>query len=702
VGYIVDMSKTVRHGRLLAAVNEVAAMFMAAADETKAPDKIADALRILSLSINVDRAFLWRNDEEDGVLYSTQLAAWRCRGEAPPLRRLPFDNVLRDMPGIRRDGLIDTINVKASDLPPGAVDSQATAGMKSLLVTPIILAGRAWGFITFEDYTQERLFEREEEDIIMSGGMLIASSLVRAEMVESLIKAREEALASTNAKSEFLSRMSHEIRTPMNAIIGMAAIARKSADMERVLQCLNRIDDSSRQLLSIINDVLDMSKIESGKFEISVNEFSFEKMLEHVVNVMQVKLDEKHQEFRLVCENFFRRNMIADELRLSQVLINLLTNAIKFTPDYGKIAVFAGTEGSGDSSVLRVRVKDNGIGISAEQKSKLFNSFEQADGSITRQFGGTGLGLAICKKIINLMGGDIWVESEPGCGASFIFEIEVRWGDQIDYTRKNISDNLRLLVVDDSDEVLDYFTNMLMGFSMTCDTASSGTEALRLVRGQKPYDIVFLDWSMPVMNGLETAREIISLTDGASEIVMISVVDRSDIREKMDEIGIKHFLPKPILPSMLYDKIVQISGTEARARKTQLIEEVHDWSGHAVLLVEDIAINREIIIALLEETGLNIKCAENGLEAVRCFEAGEHFDLVLMDVQMPIMDGLAAARHIRALPARHAREVPIVAMTANAFKEDVDQCIKAGMNNHVAKPVEVDMLMRVLTEYLGA
>ncbi|MDR3277577.1 MAG: response regulator, partial [Oscillospiraceae bacterium] len=684
-----------RSGILLAAVNEVAYRHMAVSDDGENNKQLVLSLETLSRALRVDRAYLWRNHEGDGTLMSAQIATWWREGESPPLVDLPFDKVLHGFSD-RADGVIGIINVMVKDLPEGAIDPHATEGMLSCLITPIMLNGRFWGFITFEDYTRERLFTKPEENIISSGGMLVASSVARAELLDSIIRAREEALASTRAKSEFLSRMSHEIRTPMNAIIGMAAIAGKTTDMERVQSCLKKINDSSRQLLSIINDVLDMSKIESGKFEISVNEFDFDKMLEHVVNVVQVKIDEKSQLFRLELPHPFDRDMISDELRLSQVLINLITNACKFTPEMGKITMrVSAPETDGDGALLRVELEDTGIGITPEQKKRLFNSFEQADGSITRQFGGTGLGLAICKKIVNLMDGDIWAESEYGRGSTFIFEVRVRWGaPHRRYSASGVDRNLRLLVADDNADVLDYFRGMLTSFSMRCDTVSGGAEAIEAVKKStvagEPYDIVFLDWMMPFVSGEDAAREIQRLTGGRSVIVMISVADRADMEGVMQAVGVTNFLSKPVLPSTLFDKIVQLYGNSERLSGAASGGELRDWSGKRLLLVEDIEINREIMAALLEDTGVQIACAENGLDAVRRFERGEQFDLVLMDMQMPVLDGVGATERIRALDNPHAKSVPIVAMTANAFKEDVLKCLNAGMNGHLAKPIEID------------
>ena len=515
-------------------------------------------------------------------------------------------------------------------------------------------------------------------------------------------------MASTKAKSEFLSRMSHEIRTPMNAIIGMAAIARKSDDLTKVKYALDKIDGSSKQLLSIINDVLDMSKIDSGKFEISLEPFSFDKMLQNVINVVQVKVDEKHQTLHFELENVFTRKVISDELRLSQVLINLLGNAVKFTPTEGHITLkVSNTAVDAESFLLRVEVVDTGVGISQEGQKRLFNQFEQADNSISRKYGGTGLGLAISKNIINLMGGDIWVESVEGHGAAFIFELKTNWGEELSIAMEPAGETrpLRILVVDDAPDVLEYFSTVLDSFSYICETAPSGAEAVQKAIQRKdegsPFDAYLIDWNMPGMNGGATAKAIRELSDENAIIIMISVADWSDIEEQAKAVGITNFLAKPVMPSTLFNAIQELAKGKLGKPKPAKEQRKIDWSNKTILLAEDIEINREIIFSLLQDSGLNIISAENGSVAVELFTASpDQFDLIFMDVQMPIMDGLTATRTIRALAdIPKAATIPIVAMTANAFKEDQEMSMAAGMNGHIAKPIEVSVLFDTLAHY---
>jgi len=501
--------------------------------------------------------------------------------------------------------------------------------------------------------------------------------------------------------------MSHEIRTPMNAIIGMTAIAKKSDDVVKIKECLRKVDDSSRQLLSIINDVLDMSKIESGKFEITSYEFDFERMIQNVINVVQVRMNEKHQRFLLDFNISYKRKMISDELRLSQVLINLLGNAVKFTPDLGTIKLkIDETTLEDDTSLLHVEVIDNGIGITPEAQGRLFTSFEQVDGSTSRKFGGTGLGLAICKKIVTLMDGTIWLESEIGKGSSFIFEVKVKWGSEHQpYANKTgIKDDMRILVIDDSAAALEYYKEIISGFSFMCDAVLSGREGLKLIEKSlengNPYNVLLLDWRMDDMDGFETAVEIKRLMNDDIEILIVSSVDWIDIEEDMSKIDLTHFLPKPVLPTVLYNTITGLTANVTESSEGKKIGG-YDWSGKKMLLVEDIEINREIIISVLTDTNIDIESAENGEIACEMFRKnGDIYDIILMDIQMPVLDGLEATRRIRMMKTAKSADIPIIAMTANAFKEDIDNCINAGMNSHIAKPIDADTICDDIAKYL--
>ncbi len=666
------------------------------------------ALAALGTRVDADHMYIWQNYEQNGHAYARRRFCW-TRGEAT----LPAEDTPSFCMDSWKDGFDPStvINATADQLPHEAGALLMADDIQSLLVIPIFIHGAFWGLVGYDDCIRARTFSGTEEKILQSAGYLMASGIIRNEMTENLITAREQALESTRAKSDFLSRMSHEIRTPMNAIIGMTTIAQKSEDTQKTAYCLSQISNASQQLLGIINDILDMSKIESGKFEIAAHEFNFERMMQSVFHVVEVRMQEKRQEFQFIFEDLFTRHMFSDELRLSQVLTNLLTNATKFTPEEGQISLLVRhTQLGSDRSLLHVEVRDTGIGITPEQQKKLFTSFEQADGGISRRFGGTGLGLAICKKILNLMGGDIWVESEAGAGSTFVFEVEVGWGAPLDLSdAKSLppGSDVRILVVDDSEDVRLYFTGILQNFGLSCDTAASGREAISMVKhaldAGTPYTLVFVDWKMPEMNGSVAAREIKRIMNDHIVVIMISVADWSEIEEEAQQYGVTQFLPKPILPSVLLNKIVEVN--KSTMLKQPDVDDPpppkHDWHDHAILLAEDIDINREIILSILEDTGLEVDWAPNGGEAVRLFGQNPgKYSLILMDVQMPGMDGLEATRRIRASGAPDATDIPIIAMTANAFKEDVDNCLAAGMNDHVAKPIDVDDMLRKLSVYL--
>jgi len=557
---------------LLRAVNQVASLLLAT-EKNDFANTVWECLGILGHCVQVDRVYIWENFIIDEILCTTQIYEW-SEG-APPQQgneltvAKPYDEVIPTWEAILSKG--DCINSLVKHMHPAEQAQLSPQGIISILIVPIFMNNKFWGFIGFDDCHKERRFLEVEISILTSGALLIASAMQRNEIMDNLIIAKEEALSSTRAKSHFLANMSHEIRTPMNAIMGMTTIAQNTDDKEKLDDCLSKIEGASKHLLGIINDVLDMSKIEAQKFELSPEPFNFKNMIENTYTISHNRSMEKEQTLLVEIDDNIPEMMIGDEMRISQVITNLLSNAVKFTPEYGNVKLSVTLLScQEDSYALQFTVEDSGIGISPEQQKTLFTAFEQADSGISRRFGGTGLGLAISRNIVNLMGSDIFVESEPGSGSRFYFTIQ-----------------------------------------------------------------------------LQSAAE--------------TILDR------------------------------------------QLEEEdsFPDFTGYTILLVEDVDINREIVMALLEDTGVTIDCAENGKIAVEMVEADpEHYDLIFMDIQMPVMSGFEATEMIRALASPNAKTMPIIAMTANAFNEDIEKCKSCGMNDHIAKPLDMEILLQKTEFYL--
>jgi signal transduction histidine kinase/DNA-binding response OmpR family regulator len=579
----------------------------------------------------------------------------------------------------------------------------------SLVLIPIMVGGNFWGFMVMPRRT-EHPYSEEEMSIMTAGGILIVSTILEKDTTDSLVAAKDAALKATRVKSDFLSRMSHEMRTPMNAIIGMTRIAQGTEDREKLRFCLSTIETSSSHLLNLVNDVLDMSKIEAGKFELDNSPFDMEKMLMKACSLVEERVEQKNQYLRVVMEKDMHMDYIGDEMRLSQVVLNLLSNAVKFTPENGKIRLCAEEiELEEDRSRLRFTVSDTGIGISREQVGQLFNSFQQADPGIAKRYGGTGLGLAISKRIVEQMNGRIMVFSELGKGASFIFDVELARPPR--ETRAAPADpnlpELRVLIADAEPETLEQF-RAVGGVSVSLDAASNAADAVSRVnaaaRNGTPYDIIFWDLNLSdAEGGITAALSFDSAADREAVILMTPLLKWNKIEEEAKRIGIRKFLTKPLFPSSIREALGALSGDgEAKPDVGDSAETSLDLSGRRMLLVDDVELNRIVLMELLSGTNIGIDEAADGEAALALFEKSpeDYYDVVFMDVQMPGMDGYETTRRIRELARADAKTVAVIALTAAAYKEDVEDAMRSGMNGHLSKPVDIDAVLELLEKLL--
>jgi len=541
---------------------------------------LRQSLKILGESLGADYACIWRNSERVEGLCCAVRAGWtRKANNAIQVNNdsYKYDDILPTWKAAMLEN--NFLILHGKELPKHFLTGCGINEEDCIMLIPLFMHGVFWGMIGFTR-CESIPFRPYEAGAMAGGASIIIRSIARNETFGKINMDRNKAVADTLAKGEFLSRMSHEMRTPLNAIISLTNIALKEKNPDTVFEHLKKVVSSSQLLLNIVNDVLDMSKIEAGKLEMSKEPFDLHSVIANAEAIIKTQVDTKKQHLVIIRDNCVTNKILSDENRILQVIVNLLNNAAKFTPENGEIKLIIKQRPISDTRIkLRVEVHDTGIGINQEQQRRLFKPFEQADGSITRKYGGTGLGLYICKKILNALDGNIWVVSNPGRGSCFFFELEAELGEKIEIIK---------------------------------DAADDGAAA----------------------------------------------------------------------------------------------EECHttyDFSGHTILLAEDVEINREIMGMLLANTNVNLISVENGKEAVERFIAGmDEIDLILMDIQMPILDGLGATKHIRALDAPYAAKVPIIAITANAFKEDVDTCINAGMNDHVAKPISEDLLLKHIKKHLLA
>ncbi len=525
--------------------------------------------------------------------------------------------------------------------------------------------------------------------------------------MKSLIAARQEAERANRAKSEFLSNMSHDIRTPMNAITGMTAIAVANIDNpETVKDCLAKITTSNKHLLGLINDVLDMSKIESGKMTLNNSLVSLRESLDSMMSIVSSQIKEKRLRFDIMVHDIIAEEVYCDGVRLNQVIMNLLSNAIKFTPEEGEVTIELYQKNSevGDKFVCtHFIVKDTGIGMTKEFQEKIFDSFEREDNKRVERTEGTGLGMTITKYIIDKMKGSIEIESVPGEGSKFHVILDFERSNE--NTQDMKLPKWDILIVDDNEQICKTTAENLKQLGTNPEWTTEGAQAVHMAekrhREGNDYNIILIDWKMPGMNGVETARQMKKCITDVVPILFTTAYDWDEIEEEAKTAGVSCFISKPLFKSTLYHELVHFEDEEHQ-KKFASVEKQQDYTGKRMLIAEDHDMNWEIAEALLSNYGFLLERAENGQICVNKFNAASvgYYDIILMDLRMPVMDGFEATKHIRALPREDAN-IPIIAFTADAFSEDIQKCLECGMNTHVSKPINMSIMLEILKRYIG-
>lgn len=585
----------------------------------------------------------------------------------------------------------------------GSFSMYNSRGEKCILAYTPIASKAEWVLLSFMPMNELNVNTENWMLVgIVSVGLLILFVFDLTVMLyfnQKLHAAAREAAFANQAKTDFLSTMSHDIRTPMNAIIGLTTIAKKNLDdTESVRENLQKITLASNHLLTLINDILDISKVESGKLILSPQTFSIVEAVENLVNISQPMIKEKNIEFHFRISRMEKEYLYADQLRLNQIYINILSNAIKYTEPGGHVSVDMREDESKKPGCVQLTyiVSDSGIGMSPEYMANMYQPFSRQTDSRVNSIQGTGLGLAITKQMVDLMNGTINCQSEPGKGTTFTVILDIPIAER--QREDMVLEPMDVLIVDDDPILLETAADTLKSLGVTADCAESASKALEMIshrhETEQDYSIVILDWKMPDIDGIEMTRRIRSTVSSDIPILLISAYDRTDIEGAAKKAGANAFISKPLFRSTLYDTINDVLGTGAKSAEPD--NDYSDLHGMNILIAEDFDVNWEVISALLEMYGINTERAENGricVEKIKSAAEGS-YDLIFMDIQMPEMNGLDATKNIRALDDPWASSIPIIAMTADAFSENVTECLNAGMNGHISKPVDIKLVIK--------
>ncbi|MCK5121638.1 MAG: response regulator, partial [Methylococcales bacterium] len=583
-------------------------------------------------------------------------------------------------------------------------------GIHAVIDVPMIFKDKVIGFVGFTSRGTEHAWTENEVGLLIAAGRIIVNALHRQEVEHNLIVAKDQANSANVAKSEFLATMSHEIRTPMNAIIGLSHLSLKMEMPSKQRNYIEKVQRSAETLLVIINDILDFSKIEAGQLQIETLDFQRDTMLDNVVNLLGLKAEEKQLEFILDVDPRIPNNLQGDALRLGQVMLNFGGNAIKFTEQGEIILAVKVLEIDDTQTKLQFSVRDTGVGINLEQQKQLFQPFSQADASITRKYGGTGLGLAISKQLVELMGGEVWLESVPGEGSTFYFTALLGIKperEQSDTMLFDVFSGIKVLVVDDNFSSGMILQKMLVSYGFEVTVLHSGAEAIKEVVEQaainNPYRLILIDWLMPDQDGLEVVRHVQQYTESPPTIIMLTSYGVEEMLSQAGDVELNGVLIKPVTPSSLLDSVLLALEGEVHSahpyklKSDENVTALASLKGASILLVEDNEFNQELAVEILTDANISVQVANNGLEALQLLDK-EPFDGVLMDLQMPIMDGFTATQEIR--KQQKFVDLPVIAMTANAMVGDKESVLEAGMNDYISKPINISEMFSTMAKWI--